>query len=113
MSRWSIDVLDDDLHLFYKRCSSNAPWCSPARSQHALDSIPWSRNDHCSQGDGSGIGLSTDLDTLVIGEVDVFCGVEGHKYGTGKTASIIVVVVAAIVAIIAVVRAEKSGVSSC
>ena len=34
--------------------------------------------------DGVDIGLSTDLDTLVIGEVDVFCkgvGVEGREPG--------------------------------
>jgi hypothetical protein len=34
---------------------------------------PWGRNDHRSQaGNGAGIGLSTDLDTLVICEADVF-----------------------------------------
>jgi hypothetical protein len=66
-------------------------------------------------GDGVDAGLSIDLDTLVIGEVDVFTkelALRGHKYRAGKAASI-VVDVAAIVVVIAVVGAEMSGVSSC
>ena len=50
-------------------------------------------------GNGVGIGLSIDLDTLVIGEADEGVAVEGHKYRAGKAA----VVVAAIVVVVAVV----------
>ena len=55
--------------------------------------------------DGVDIGLSTDLDTLVIGEVDVFTkelALRGHKYRAGKAASI-AIDVAALAIVIAVV----------
>lgn len=82
----ALDVLHEDLrqtlHIPYlvKRYSSNAPLCSPPRPQHAVNSRPSSR-----------ISLPPDLDTFVIGEIDVFHkggAVERKEVKEGEGASI-------------------------